>query len=273
MSVDMNMKVLLDELQVTESDVRRICQLPQRSEEWMKAREGRITGSRIGSIIGLNPYQSVDQALCDLLWGSDFKGNAATRRGTELEPRAAESLLRVIRRDQDVKAEMAVPGLIVCLKDPIFAYSPDGVILFSDGRKVLVEIKVPFNRKPYDLMPKQYYCQMQLGMYVMDLSSCLFTQYCGEGKGAHEDCKTVIEEVKRNDQFIESRMLPLARKFYNERYLPMRSQQLNFPQKVRKGQIFPACTSRREQRNIEEIASCQPEISTCTGWEGFPFDL
>lgn len=265
--------ILLGSLHVTESDVRRICQLPQRSKEWMKAREGRITGSRIGSIIGLNPYQSADQALRDLLWGSDFKGNAATRRGTTLEPRAAESLLRVIRSEQDVHAEMAIPGLIVCIKDPIFAYSPDGVILFRDGRKVLVEIKVPFNRKPYDLIPKQYYCQMQLGMYVMDLSSCLFTQYCGEGKGAWEDCKTVIQVVNRDDRFIESRMLPLARKFYHDRYLPMRLQQLTFPQKTRQGQIFPHCSALREQRNIQESESCQPELPACTGWEGFPFDL
>ena len=228
-------------LQVDDDDVRRISKLPQRSPEWMTARENRITGSRIGALIGMNQYQDADSALKDLLWGSTFTGNAATRRGTRLEPHAAKSLIRKMRALHGVDVNLAIPGLIVCKSDPIFAYSPDGVLVFGDGKKVLVEIKAPFNRKPYDIIPRQYFCQVQLGMWVMGLSECLFVQYCGEGNGVADDDKTLMSTITRNDNFIQNVMLPAANKFYYERFLPLKVailQDKGTGSKIKKYQLF-----------------------------------
>ena len=134
--------VLIESLSVTDEDIRRISGLPQRSDEWHQARAGRITGSRVGGCIGSSEYDTPDSILKSMLWGSEFKGNAATRRGTEMEPVAQKSVSRIIKRDRDPGAELLLPGLIVCKSDPIFAYSPDGIIVFSNGSRCLIEIKV-----------------------------------------------------------------------------------------------------------------------------------
>ena len=212
--------VIIESLQVTDEDIVRICSLPQRSDEWHVARENRITGSRVGGCIGSSEYDTPDSVLKCMLWGSDFKGNAATRRGTAMEPFAQESLLRIAKKQYSEHAELATPGLIVCKDDPIFAYSPDGILTLDHGRKVLVEIKAPFNRKPYGVTPRQYFAQIQLGMWVTSLAECLFVEYCGEGDD--DDTKTYIKTIKRDDAYINDRLLPLAREFYFQRFLPLK---------------------------------------------------
>jgi putative phage-type endonuclease len=203
-------------LKVTEKQVRKICNFPQRTPEWHEARKHRITGSRIGSAIGMNRYQTEDQLLSEMFWPC-FKGNPATQRGTRMEKFAAESILRITRRKTgNPKIQLAIPGLIVCQKEPIFAYSPDGVIIFPNGERLLLEIKAPFNRKPYPKVPPSYYCQVQLGMYVMNLDHTIFVMYCGEGV-VGDDSQTHILKIKRNEDFIQNILLPKARKFF-QRY-------------------------------------------------------
>ena len=216
---DMAKDVILDSLQVSDEDVVRICALPQRSDEWHVARENRITGSRVGGCIGASEYDTPDSVLKCMLWGSDFKGNAATRRGTAMEPFAQASLLRISKKQHSEHAELETPGLIVCKEDPIFAYSPDGILTLEHGRKVLVEIKAPFNRKPYGVTPRQYFAQIQLGMWVTGLA----VEYCGEGDD--DDTKTHVKTIKRDDTYINKRLLPLARAFYFQRFLPLKISQ------------------------------------------------
>lgn len=241
----MNAEHFLETLQVNENDVRRINSAPQRSKDWFEARESRITGSRIGACIGLSGYQTPDAVLHEMLWGSTFKGNAATRRGTEMEPYAAKALLKKLRAENKEQVDLAVPGLIVCQKEPIFAYSPDGIVLYkSSSSKDLVEIKTPFNRKPYDLIPKSYFCQVQLGMYVLGLNRCLFVQYLGEGREDEtEECIKVVV-IPRNEKFITQRLLPEARKFYFNRFVPMKLQQFNKSSESKPLSLFPlrSCT-------------------------------
>ena len=220
---DMAKDVILDSLQVSDEDVVRICALPQRSDEWHVARENRITGSWVGGCIGASEYDTPDSVLKCMLWGSDFKGNAATRRGTAMEPFAQASLLRISKKQHSEHAELETPGLIVCKEDPIFAYSPDGILTLEHGRKVLVEIKAPFNRKPYGVTPRQYFAQIQLGMWVTGLAECLFVEYCGEGDD--DDTKTHVKTIKRDDTYINKRLLPLARAFYFQRFLPLKISQ------------------------------------------------
>jgi putative phage-type endonuclease len=200
--------------------IREICSMPQRSEGWFAARVHRLTGSKAGSCIGFNPYETPDKMLCSLLWPS-FSTNAAMLNGVAMERPAAVSCLRRIRLDTgDPNVQLAIPGLIVSQEEPMLAYSADGIVLFSDGTRKLIEIKCPFRRKPYLTVPKMYDCQMQLGMHILDLPACYFVVYCGTGVPGRDD-ETHIQEIPRNRRFTEDVMLPAMRKFFFRRYLPM----------------------------------------------------
>ena len=215
----MQRKILADMHIAGPDDVRRICNFAQRSPEWMAARMHRMTGSKCGSAAAMNPYESPDKLLCELLWPTFF-GNKACENGTKMEPFAAASVLRIMRLT-DTGAQLAIPGLIVSQTEPIFAYSADGVLLFSDGTRKLIEIKTPVRRKPYPCVPPMYMCQMQLGMHLLDLPSCLFVVYCGRGQTG-VDTDTHITEIPRDEPFIQGTLLPRLRAFFFRRYLPLR---------------------------------------------------
>lgn len=216
---DMQMKIL-HSIHVSGPDhVRLICSHPQRSPEWFSARQHRITGSKAGAAANMNEYESQDQLLRELLWPT-FVGNRACTNGVLMEPFAAKSLLRLERR-KDSGVQLAIPGLIVSVEEPIIAYSADGVLIYSDGTRKLVEIKTPVRRKPYSTVPLMYTCQIQLGMYILNLQSCLFVVYCGAGTPGVDD-NTHVTEIPRDNNFIKNLLLPRLREFYFKRYLPLR---------------------------------------------------
>ena len=61
-------------------------QLEQRSEEWHKARSGRITASQVGAILGHSPYATRDDVMRRMVRDyhgaeREFVGNIATEYG------------------------------------------------------------------------------------------------------------------------------------------------------------------------------------------------
>ena len=56
------------------------------------------------------------------------------------------------------------------------SYSPDG-FLYDDKQIFLIEIKCPYYRRIECPMKEEYYAQVQTGMYVCNLDSCLFYQF------------------------------------------------------------------------------------------------
>jgi len=216
---EMQQKVL-DSKVVGDEDIRRINSAPQRSQEWHAAREGRLTGSRAGTAIGKNPYESQDDLMRSMLGFTKFAGNAATRNGTKMEPFAAASFLRIMRARYGAGCQLGIPGLIVCKAHPYIAYSADGVVILEDGTRALIEIKAPFRKKVYPMTPPMYFAQMQLGMFVLNLSACYFVVYCGSG-GHTDDSNTHIEVIPRDNKYINETLLPGLNKFYFKRFLPM----------------------------------------------------
>ena len=64
--------------------------MKQLSEEWFNARRGRITGSRIGAVLGFSPFSSSDDVMRAMVrdhFGleSEFKSNPATEYGQRNE--------------------------------------------------------------------------------------------------------------------------------------------------------------------------------------------
>jgi len=168
----------------------------QRSLAWKHARKYAVTTSQFGAAAGLSPYSKPTDVVIAKLWET-FSGNAATRWGTEHEPRAAAAYLTWAREDlrrqyasfgTEVAARVAASlvveerGLIQYPATPWMGASPDGIARWVDPegktRRRLVEYKCPYfllrtAGHPYAKhgdppLPPQYRAQIQgvMGMFA-----------------------------------------------------------------------------------------------------------
>lgn len=173
--------------------------MEQRSAEWFAARKGKITGSRIGAILGVNQYKNRDGVMRDMVreWfdaPSEFTGNAATDHGTAMEPVAfkffRENLLHKQAEDVEEVGYFTHPRL-----DYVGA-SPDGIIRVKPGVNWRggLEIKCPYppyhSRKgyrPYSYKDKpSYEAQCRLVMEVCGLDFMDFLCFFDEKNYRHE---------------------------------------------------------------------------------------
>lgn len=177
----------------------------QRSDEWFKARVGVITGSRVGSILGVNPYATREDVLREMVrehFGAEkeFKGNAATSHGERMEPTA----LAFYEANAKVKVDQV--GLVKHDEHEWLGASPDGLIGTDGG----LEIKCPYwAKEPYSVFDKpSYYAQCQLIMEVCDIQWMDFLCYIN----ADTFC---IERVERDNQWFAD-ALPKLQAFHSE---------------------------------------------------------
>ena len=198
-------------LAVTPEQVVNIRAFKQKSPEWLQARVGRLTASNFGAAAGFSTYQSPNQLLQELLWGT-FEGNRATRWGQIMEDVARMDYIKYMydqhfmtaRRIGELRKNHDVPpfeckvwecGLTVWEEHPFLAGSPDGLVHTNnfDGKEVrlLLEIKCPGpeSKLPYAEqpayqeskypeipagIPPHYYCQLQGLMAIYKLKQADF---------------------------------------------------------------------------------------------------
>lgn len=98
---------LLAALQVTEAEREQIWKYDQREPEWHRARAGRITGSRVGSAAGHNPYCDPEKLVYEWLY-VPVKDNAAMKWGRDNED-PARNLYMDIKRGQNQHVKKATP--------------------------------------------------------------------------------------------------------------------------------------------------------------------
>lgn len=151
--------------------------MEQKSEEWFKARIGVITGSRVGAIIGVNPYQKAEDVLRDMVreyFGAEkeFNGNVATNHGERMEPVALEFYQSLTGNNVELT------GIVKHDEYDWMGASPDGLIGLDGG----LEIKCPYWAKaPYSVHEKpSYYAQCQHVMEVCGLEWMDFLCYIDE---------------------------------------------------------------------------------------------
>lgn len=195
-------------LAVTQADLLAIEGHPQRSEAWLASRRGRLTGSVCGAAVGLNPHCSPDQLLKQLLWES-FKGNAATRYGTEMEPHV-QKMYELYREKFNPDFKAWYPNLIVSRERPWLGYSADGVVLADCG---LLEFKAPYRKWLYKGMHKYYLTQIMYGMHLLGLKYCDFVVYSPK--------RTHIQRFLYEEGYCTKFLMPEMDRFYFERYLPL----------------------------------------------------
>lgn len=164
----------------------------QRTKEWLEARKGRITGSRVGAILGLSPFQKSDDVMRAMVrehhgYPGEFVGNIATAHGNNNEQRA----LLAFMRETGLQVEEC--GFFE-YNDKMGA-TPDG--LTSDGG--VLELKVPFslrNGGTFKTLAEQphYAAQAQLEMLATGRKHCYFVQYIAP-KGDTLDFDYIAEKI------------------------------------------------------------------------------
>lgn len=144
------------------------------SPEWHEARKNSIGGSEIGTILGLNPWESAFY-----LWASKCGHIApkvldsfAVKLGNILEPVILEQILP----DQHPDWEVFTTGTY---QHPTISYlhaNPDALAKV-DGEWVVVEVKT--SRNYWHEVPPQYLAQVQQYMMVMGLKKAVIVGLVG----------------------------------------------------------------------------------------------
>lgn len=107
------------------------CTARQGTAEWLKDRDGKITGSSIAAIRGENPYESDPHMIAMRIWARDrpeaqIAVNDAMLVGTKLEP-----LIRAAFAES-MRVTVAEYGLAVWKANPLIAASVDGIFEIPD---------------------------------------------------------------------------------------------------------------------------------------------
>lgn len=154
------------------------------SEEWRRARRGRLTASeRAITIHDRRPSawnRLMDQLDAELLptYQWEEKSAPALSWGREHEPGALANI--TLSEGHDI----VDPGLIFHKKYPFVAATPDGVI-GTDGGPVSVQIKCPYNPDNHlrllyggqSALKPVYYAQTQWELWVAGASAIKFYSY------------------------------------------------------------------------------------------------
>jgi len=99
----------------------------QRTAEWYEKRKGRVTGSNVGAILGLNPYKTADDVLRQMVreyhgYESEFQGNVATQHGQFHEAGAQ------VEYEMETGNKVKETGFHVHPEHDWLGASPDGII-------------------------------------------------------------------------------------------------------------------------------------------------
>ena len=152
--------------------------MEQRSEEWFKARVGKVTGSNVGAILGLDPNRGPDDVLRAMVRDyhgaeREFKGNVATDYGNMHEAGA------IAEFEMEFGKEVTETGFHQHPELEWLGASPDGYV--GTGNE-LIEVKCPYGKrdggelKTLEEQP-HYYAQIQIELYCTSAERCYFYQW------------------------------------------------------------------------------------------------
>ena len=227
--------------------------MEQRTPEWFKAREGRVTGSSVGAILSLSPFMAPDDVMRRMVReyhgaDSEFKGNAATQWGTMNEPGACA--------EYEMETGNTVELCGFYTYEHWLGASPDGLI----GSNGLVEFKCPYSMRKGEGRFKtakeqmHYYAQMQIQLFITDRDYCDFYQW--------SPSVTQLEVVQRDDQFLNENM-PKLRAFHDayllecerpDRHLAPKRAELHAPQIIAEYDDTVEAIKLYEERKKELLA-------------------
>jgi putative phage-type endonuclease len=145
------------------------------SPEWHEARKHSIGGSEIGTIMGLNPWESAYT-----LWAkklelipNSFQENWAIRLGKAFE----EPILKLFGQ-QHPELEIYRAGSFVSKEFEFMHANPDAMARNKEtGEWIVIEVKTA--RYNWDSLPAHYACQVQHYMHVMGVNKAIVVAVAG----------------------------------------------------------------------------------------------
>ena len=187
------------------NELLKIPQYEQRSPEWFSQREGKLTSSDAATALGINPYQKPYELLFKKC-GHDLKpfiGNVATLHGQKYEDYAIEKYCRVMGMTNYNFGLISYEQVHGQHEEYYFlAGSPDGIVINNSdqtGEPVLLEVKCPYRRKiVLNEIPKYYYPQVQLNLFICGLRLADFIEYRPESPGKDEILNIVRVHLDMN---------------------------------------------------------------------------
>lgn len=193
----------------------KIPQYEQRSDEWFKQRENKLTSSDAATVIGINPYQKSHEVLFKKC-GHDLKpfvGNIATRHGQKYEDEAIDKYCEVTNR-VNYNFGLISHEDVYNNKDFYWlAGSPDGIAIDKDSENsepILLEVKCPYRRKIImGEIPKYYVPQVQLNMFICNINLADFIEYCPTTGILN------IVRLERDEHWL-SENIPILEKFWKD---------------------------------------------------------
>ncbi len=183
--------------------------MKQGTTQWHSARAGKLTASRAGAALGVNPWQSPDDLIRAMVrehHGAEpeFRGNIATRYGQQHEP------LAVLDYMSETGTNVDAADFHIHPEHDWLGASPDGLV----GDDGMIEVKCPFslrNGGAFKSLSEQphYYAQVQVQLAVTGRKWCDFYQWAPHG--------TKVERIELDAQWWTEN-LPKLKEFY-ELYL------------------------------------------------------
>lgn len=200
--------------------LQKIPQHEQRSPEWFAQRYTKLTSSDAATVLGTNPYSKPHELLFKKC-GYDpkpFVSNVATLHGQKYEDTAIELYCRIT-------GKFNYNFGCICYTDvhkefnnydsryDFIAGSPDGIVesLYDpDEEPILLEVKCPYRRPiKYGYIPEYYYPQVQLNLFICDLSIADFIEFCPKTN------KLNIVRIAKDMNWI-NKYVPILINFWNQ---------------------------------------------------------
>lgn len=148
-------------------------------EEWLEARRLGVGGSDVAAILGVSRWRTPLTVWASKVGVDEEPEDAPSysqRRGNHMEAFIAGEIEQEIDGLRVSKLfGSAEPVMAIHPDNPLMRYSPDALLVERDGGVVLGEWKSNLRARSgewQDDIPEDVRCQVQHGMYVLDLPHC-----------------------------------------------------------------------------------------------------
>lgn len=229
--------------------LKGLLKMKQLSDEWFRARVGRLTGSSIGAALGVNPWKRQGDLIRDMVRDyhgveRDFKSNIATDYGTANEPVATLDFTL------ETGLQVTKTGFHVHPEHDWLGASPDGFV----GNDAVIEIKCPYGKRDsreFVSINEQlhYMAQIQYEMFCTGRKKCYFFQWSPKG--------TMLEVVEFNQSFIDG-TLPRLKGFYEQFLIELENPEKHLSPLVK---TLDACkASVRYEESLKTFNEAKAEL-------------
>lgn len=185
----------------------------QRSDAWYKARDAMLTASMVPSLLGLNPFESFDEAVTRKK--HERHGHRAVQSSPAIDHGVAcEPLAKAVFETRAMPSWAHAVQEVGLVKHPSIEWlgaSPDGVVVDARGKtRALLEIKCPFNRPIAHEPSPCYLAQIQHQLEVCDVATAFLLEARFDVE-THELIEWRCTQVDRDAKRYKTDILPVLK--------------------------------------------------------------